>query len=257
MTGAGRPPRPAVGGVGGARPLGRDQAVVDRDELVGAVGPHGRPTVRQDGVPLARAPPQAVVVTPGDGHGLDVQPGHEVGRRVEAAEPHELLAHHGRLEVALRGERDVLEVAAAAETRSGVGARRLDAVGGGYVDADGVAAPEPVAVGALGDLDDHPLTRQGVAHEHDAGVGLGEPGDAVPAVGDRTHLDLEALPHPRATAGPTGTVVAATLGLIRRRPVGRCARRRGRGAGPRRAPGPRRGDAPRRPGRTAAGRARR
>ena len=204
----------AVGssGVGGARPLGGDQAVVDRDELVGAVGPHGRPPVGQDGVALARAPPQAVVAAPVDGHGLDVQPGDEVRPRVEPPEPHQLLAHHGRLEVTLRGERDVLEVAAPAQPRPGVGARWLDPVGGGYVDADGVAAPEPVAVGALGDLDDDPLARQGVAHEHDAGLRLGEPGDAVPAVGDGTHLDLEALPHPRAPAGATGTVVAARWG---------------------------------------------
>ena len=138
-----------------------------------------------------------------------MQPGDQVGPGVEATEPYQLLAHDRRLQVALPGERHVLEVAAPAAPRSGVGAGRGDAIGGGYVDADGVAAPEPVAVGALGDLHDHPLARQRMADEDDAGVGLGEAGDAVPAVGDRADLDLEALPHPRAAAGAPGTVRAA------------------------------------------------
>ena len=107
----------------------------------------------------------------------------------ERGGPDELLAHHRGLEVALARQRDVLEVAPPAQPRTGIGARRLDALGGRYVDPDGVAAPEAVAVGALGDLDHHPLPGQGVAHEHDPGLGLGEPRHAVPAVRHRSDLD--------------------------------------------------------------------
>ena len=131
----------------------------------------------------------------------------DLDRDVEAGQPGQLLADHGCLEGALRGERDVLEVAATAGVGSGVRAGRLDPVGRGDADRDRVGAPEPVALGPLGHLDVDGLAGEGVPDEHHApagtGVGVGDPGHAVTAVGDRPDLDGEPLPDPRATPRPT------------------------------------------------------
>ncbi len=183
------------------------------------MGPHRRAAVGERGVALPGAPPQPVVLAARDRHGLDVQARDQVGVGREAAEAHQLLAHDRRLEVALRGYGDVLEVAAAAQARPGDGARRLHAVRRRREDLDRVAAPEPVAVGALGDLDDDPLAGQRVAYEHHPRLRLGQPGDAVAAVGDRAHLDLEALADAGAPARAAGTVRPAHGVLTRPRPV--------------------------------------
>ena len=86
---------------------------------------------------------------------------------LEPAEPDQLLAHYLRLQGALRRQRNVLEVATTAQPRPGDRARRLDPVRGRRLDRDRVAAPVPVLVGALGDLDDHAFTGQRVTDEHD------------------------------------------------------------------------------------------
>ena len=140
-----------------------------------AVGGHGV---------LHAGPPGQPVDVPGHRLDLDVD--------VELRQPGELLHDHRGLEGALGGQRDVLEVAAAAQARPGVRARRLDPVGRGVEHLDGVAAPEPVALGALGDLDDDAFAGQRVPHEHDAVALLHDAGDAVAAVRDRADGDLEA-----------------------------------------------------------------
>ena len=89
----------------------------------------------------------------------------------------------------------MLEVAATAETGAGHGTRRRHPVGRRREDLHRVATPEAVAVGALDDLDEGPLTGQGMADEHDPRLRLGQAGDAVAAVGHRPDLDLEPLAH--------------------------------------------------------------
>ena len=161
---------------------------VDGDDVVGAVLAHAAATVGETDVALTGAPAQALLVTRDRLHG-DVE--------VEASEPAQLLAHDGGLEVALRGERDVLEVAAAAGVGAGVRARGRHAVGRRLDHRHGVAAPEPVAVRALGEDELDGLTGQRVPDEDDAqAVAVGHPGDAVAAVRHRTDLRGEALPHP-------------------------------------------------------------
>jgi hypothetical protein len=147
-----------------------DAAVVDRDDLVGAVLPHplARPELGGADVALAGAPPQSVRIAR---DGLHLQAGHERVVGVEPGQPDELLAHDVGLELALRREGHVLEVAAAALAGTGEGARRLDAVRRRLEYGDGVRAPEPVALVALGDLDGDPLAGQGVPDEHHAGRG--------------------------------------------------------------------------------------
>ena len=136
-----------------------------------------------------------------------------------------------------------------AATRSGDGLEHLDRV----------AAPEPVALGALGDLDDHPLPRQRVPDEDDPGLGLAvEPDDAVPAVRDRADLGLEPLADPRPAPGALPWPRAWRAGRLTAGPAGRCGcgRRRCRGAGRPGAPGrPRAPRARGRSARSAAGRA--
>ena len=246
MTGAGRPPRPAsrrCASAGRAPSAAIRQSSIG-DELVGAVGPHGRPTVRQDGVPLARAPPQAVVVTPGDGHGLDVQPGHEVGLRVEAAEPHELLAHHGRLEVALRGERDVLEVAArrrAPGRRRGTEARRGRRSGTSTRTASPRQNRSPSVPSVISTTTRSPGRAWRTNTTRDSGSGSRATQWPPWATGPTsTSKRSPTRERPRARRGRLWRAEERRGVLIRRRPVGWCARGRGRGAGRRRAPGPRR-----------------
>ena len=139
---------------------------------------------------LSGPPVQAVSVT-GDLLDLDLD--------VESGEALELLADHVGLEPALPLEGHVLEVAASAPARAGEAARRFDPVGGGRQHLDRVAAPEAVALGAVRDLDDDPLPRQGVPHEHHSLL-VGDPGDAVAPVRDRPDLDLEPLADKRPAA---------------------------------------------------------
>ena len=84
---------------------------------------------------------------PGTGSTVDVH--------VEPASRENCSRTTSRLERPLPGERDVLEVAAAARVRAGVRAGRRDPVGRRLEHRDRVGAPEPVALGALGDLQDH------------------------------------------------------------------------------------------------------
>ena len=161
-----------------------DQAVVDLDDRVAAVLAHAAAAVAEVDVALPGAPPQPVEVA---GHGLDLDVD------LQAGQAQHLLAHHRRLEPALGGQRDVLQVAATAQPRPGEGARRLDAVRRGLEHLDGVTAPEPVALGTLGHLDDDPLARQRVPDEDDRAVLLAQ--HAVPAVRHRPHDALDARPH--------------------------------------------------------------
>ena len=113
---------------------------------------------------------------------------------LEPGQPGELLLDDARLEPALLGQLDVLEVAAPTPTWVRERARGPDPMGRRHGDVHRVAAQEPPAV--LGDLDRHLLPRQRVPHEdhHLALVEAGrDPGHEVPAVGDRADLDLEAL----------------------------------------------------------------
>ncbi len=180
-----------------AHPMGRrlgrlEQAPVDRHDVVRAVLAHPLPAVTEVDVALPGAPAEAAgVARDGLHRDVDVEPG----------EPLQLLADDVRLQPPLPVEGHVLEVAATARVRSGVGAGRRDPVGVGGQHLDGVGPPEPVAVGALGDLQHHPLAGQGVPHEHGAAV---DPRHAVTAVGHRPDLDLEPLPHPRGAARRPG-----------------------------------------------------
>ncbi len=132
-----------------------------------------------DGELDAGAPRQPTDVT---GHGLDLDV------LVEAGQPAQLLAHHLGLEPALRGEVDVLEVAAAARAGPGPRARRLDPVGRGGVDPDRVGPHEACPGPHLGDPGQHPLPRERVPDEEDLAVGARDP---VPPVRERGDLDLD------------------------------------------------------------------
>src|SRR5207342_3310128 len=132
-----------------------DQAVVDEHDLVGAV--HMQPSSALGERDVAHPGPPAE----GRRDLLD----HHV--HVQAGQALQLLADHARLETALGGGVDVLEVAPTTGTGSGVGARGRDPVGRRGHDGDGVTTPEAVAVTALGDLHDDPLTGQRVPHEDD------------------------------------------------------------------------------------------
>ena len=179
-------------GAGGrdGRVLDGDQAVVDRHHVVRAVLAQAASAVAGRDELGAGAPAQSVHVT---GHRLHHEPGDQGVGGIEAGQPDQLLAHHGGLQVALGGQGDVLEVATSAESRSGDRAGRGDPVSRRLEHLDGVTTPEPVTVGALGDLDDHPLPRDRVPGEDHTGLGLGQPDDAVAAVGHRTDLGVEAL----------------------------------------------------------------
>ena len=204
-----------------------DQAVVDLDHVVRPVLAHPPPPAGQVDVPLPGPPAQPVRVA---SHRLHAHV------ELEAGQPGELLADHVRLERPLPRRRDVLEVAAAAAARAGVRAGRVDPVRRGLRHLDGVATPEPVPVGPLGDLDDDPLAGQRVPHEDHPtrAVGGMQPGDAVAAVGDPLHHDVVPLPH----VGPP----PRSAGAGSARGAQRCPSR----------PPPRRSTSPRRrsPGRT-------
>ena len=195
----------SIGRVARASALRGDQAVVERRPAGGTgapASPGGRPAARRSAAGCASAGRRRDAPRPGPPRPAD--PADQVGVGVEPTQPDELLADHGGLEVALGGHGGVLEVAAAAEAGACDGTGRGDPVRGRGQHLDGVSAPEAVAVRALGDLDDDPLARQRVSYEDHPRLGLGEPGDAVAAVGHRSDLGLEALPHPRATARARG-----------------------------------------------------
>ena len=159
--------------------------MVDRHHLVGPVLAKPAGTAGEVDVLHARAPAE---------HRLDRL---DLDVHLEAGQPGQLLPDDGGLEVALVGGLDVLEVAATTGAGSGVGARRGHAVRRGLEHLDRVAAQEPVALTALGDLDDHPLARERVPDEHDD-AGLDrldrrESGHHVPPVRDRDRDDLVPL----------------------------------------------------------------
>ena len=216
-------PGTRLAGVGGG-----DQAVVDGDDVVRAVLPHASAATRGGRVALTGPPAQPVLVA---GDRLDDQAGDQRVLCGQATQADQLLAQHRRLQLSLGGQGDVLEVAAAAEAGTGVGARRNDPFRCGRDHRDRVPAPEPVAGRSLGDLDDDLLTGEGVAYEDDAGALPGRAsldlhaGDEVAAVGDRADLDLEAtadvrLALRRLRTGPP-SAGRGTLRAAHRRPLPR------------------------------------
>ena len=89
------------------------------------------------------------------------------------------------LQPALGSEIDVLEVAASAQAGTGDRARRSDPIRTGPQNLHRICPPETI-MAVVGDLDQHPLTRQRVPDEyHPAFV----PSDAVSAVGNGADLD--------------------------------------------------------------------
>ena len=119
--------------------VGSDPAAVDAHDPVRAVLVQARPAGGVDRVLHPGAPAQAVVTASGDGHLLDLDVD------LETAEPVELLAHHGGLEVALGRQRGVLPVAPAAQPGRRPRAGRVDPVGRGLEHLDHVGTPEPSA----------------------------------------------------------------------------------------------------------------
>ena len=153
-----------------------ERAVGDGQHVVAAVGAQARAALVVDGEPHPRAPAQRAA-----GQLLDLD------LPVHACEPRQLLGQHLRLPAALRGRRDVLQVAATAATRPRPGAGRGHPVGRRREHGDGVGPAEPAA-GVLVDDRAHPLPRQRVPYEHDPPVVAGH---AVPAVGDGVDLQLQ------------------------------------------------------------------
>ena len=133
---------------------------------------------------------------------------------LEVGQPRELLAHDVGLERPLARQRDVLEVAAAAQPRAGIRARRRDPVGRGVEHLDGVRAHEPLAGAGSVTRATHPLAGEGVPHEDDLALVAG---DAVPAVGDRGDVDLDLVADREAGCG-VGSVISPRRGGRRRRP---------------------------------------
>jgi hypothetical protein len=72
------------------------------------------------------------------------------------------------------------------------------------------------SVGALGHLDLDALPWQRMPHEHHpAGVRtVGQPGDAMTAVGDRTHVDSEPLADPGPAPRRTGPRVPGHVVIL-------------------------------------------
>ena len=135
----GRAPRDA------AAPLGLEQALVDGHDLVGAVLAHAAPAVGQLDVALPGAPVQAVVVA-GDRLDLD--------RDVEAA-PAGTAARGRRRPSASRcaGSATCWKSQPPQASGPAYGHGGSTRSGEAVSDRDGVGAPEPVALGALGDHD--------------------------------------------------------------------------------------------------------
>ena len=167
-------------GEGARRRHGRagDGALLDVLDPVGAVAPepHGAPAVHRDPHPGAVGQTRTV---PGDRFHLDGQ--------LQAGQPLQLLGDAEGLQPALGPDLHVLEVAAAAAPGAGVRAGRLDPVGGGAQDLDGV---RPQVGGRTGrDLGPDPLAGEAVADEDHLAVG--RPGHAAPAGGNGAHLELQ------------------------------------------------------------------
>ena len=106
--------------------------------------------------------------------------------RAEPTQPFQLFTDDGRLQLALIGRVDVLEVAPTAAARAGEPARRVDPVRRRGQDLDRIGPQEPRAL--LGDDRADALAGQRVADEHDLTLVAG---DAVSTVGNRTHVEDE------------------------------------------------------------------
>ena len=155
-----------------------DGAVVDALELVGAVSPEPDRAlpVHREAHPGAPAEPAGVA-----GHRLDLD------GALDPRQPCQLLGDAEGLEPALRAELHVLEVAAPAAAGSGVRARRVDPVGGGGQDLDGVGPQVRGRAGGHSGPD--PLAGEGVPDEDDPAVG--SPRHAAAAGGDGPDLELQ------------------------------------------------------------------
>ncbi len=126
----------------------------------------------------AGSPAEPVVVS---GHRLDRD------ARLDPRQPRQLLGDARRLQAPLRGRGHVLEVAAAATARAGVGARRLHPVGRRGEDLNRVG-PQ-VGRGGARDPGTHALAGQRVADEDDLPVG--RPGHAAATARHRAGFELE------------------------------------------------------------------
>ncbi len=166
-----------------------DQRVADRAlphpfDGVRAMTEQAARAVASDRDLHAGAPSQAVLAR---GRRLDLH-----RPRVDAAEPGELLAQHLALQLATRGDRGVLPVAAAAPARHRERARRRDPICRGLEHVDGVGPQEaPVLVG---DPRAHPLPRQRAAQEDDPAIGCVS--HAITAGRRPLDGELEQLRHP-------------------------------------------------------------
>ena len=180
------------------------KAAVVREQLARLAGLDIDVTVEElSGGPLRWRSRARFAVDRSGAAGLRRHRSHDV---VEPGQPRELLADDRRLELPLRGGVDVLPVAATAPAGPAVRAGPLDPVGRGLEDLDGVGAAE-ARVAVLGDPHDHPLARQGVPDEDDPAL---VPRNAVPAVGDGTHSDVElgADPSQAPLQGPAASLRA-------------------------------------------------
>lgn len=158
-----------------------DRAWVDGDDVVRAMTAQAEPVLVVDSELDPGTPSQPVAAVDRLDDDLEV----------EAGETLQLLAHDASLELALRAELDVLEVAPAALARAGVGAAPLHPPGSGPQHLDRVRAQVACRRCALGDDRPHPLPREGVPDEdHPTFVAR----DEVPAVRDGFDVDLDDPP---------------------------------------------------------------
>src|SRR5690606_3485505 len=141
---------------------------------------------------------------------------------VEPAEAGELVDQDAGLEPQLGVVGGVLEVAAAALAGAGPRAGRLHAVGRGRDDLDGVGEREPLL--AAGDLDAHPLARQGVAADVPLAV---DAGHTVASGSDVPYGD-DHRPHQPLIRGPGPPTASAAPDPVKARPPGYYPRRRAR-----------------------------
>jgi len=134
------------------------QTIVDRHHVVAAVGTE----------------PECSVVIDRPTHRGATRVDRKIVRAVEhtrideLAEPHQRLQHDVVLDLPLKIDRSVLQVAPAA-TRRDVRAGRLDTPIIGFENSDDLGAR--VILRLLDDADGHELTRQGPFDEHHASVG--------------------------------------------------------------------------------------
>ena len=172
----------------------RDPAVVDRHDVVRAVlaqagrRPAGRPPTAPGCASRGRRR------SPGTASTVDVA---RRGRRAAAA----ARATTAALSVALRRR---ARRAGSRSRRSGPGPANghggVDPVGRGLEHLDGVAAQEPVALLALGDLDDDPLAGQRVPDEDDDAL---VPGDARSRRARPVRPRRRTAPPPATGRGPS------------------------------------------------------